>query len=268
MLEVADLKVRADPDGRGETPRGACLVDGVDLRLRPGERLGLIGESGSGKSLTALALLGLLPPGCTAEGSVRLDGRELLGLDERWLRRIRGSGMTMVFQDALSALNPLVRVGRQIAEPFRRHQGMSAGEAGRAAVELLGTVGIPRPREAARAHPPQLSGGQRQRVCIAMALACRPQVLIADEPTTALDVTVQAEILALFDRVLGSESVPGPALLLITHDLAVVSRVCEEISVMHEGRIVENGPASALLHDPQHAYTRALLADARAVGCP
>ncbi|WP_239646959.1 ATP-binding cassette domain-containing protein [Nocardiopsis salina] len=262
MLDVADLTVRAG--GAGEhTP-----VDGVGFTVGAGERLGLIGESGSGKSLTALALMGMLPPGCTARGSVRLQGRELLGLAEKDLRGVRGSGMTMVFQDALSALNPLVRVGRQVAEPLRRHRGMDARRAARTAVELLDQVGIPRPEQAARAHPARLSGGQRQRVCIAMALACRPRVLIADEPTTALDATVQADILGLLERSLDAVGEPRPALLFITHDLAVVSRVCDRLLVVHQGRIVEQGPAQDLLRAPEHSYTRTLVADAWALAHP
>ncbi|GAB3690235.1 ABC transporter ATP-binding protein [Nocardiopsis oceani] len=263
MLEVRNLRVSArggGPDGSG----GDRLVDGVEFALRPGERVGLIGASGSGKSMTALALMGLLPQGCAAEGSVRLADRELLGLDERRLRRVRGSGMTMVFQDALSALNPLTRVGRQVAQPFRRHQGMGLRAADRAAVELLELVGLDRPEQQARAFPSQLSGGQRQRVCIAMALACRPRLLIADEPTTALDVTVQADVLDLLDRMLGLENDPRPGLLFITHDLAVVARACERLLVMHEGRIVEEGPVDRLLSSPRHEQTRSLLSDARA----
>ncbi|WP_046468226.1 ATP-binding cassette domain-containing protein [Allosalinactinospora lopnorensis] len=263
MLEVADLRIRA---GGASGEGGADVVDGVGFRLEPGERLGVIGESGSGKSLMALALIGLLPHDCAAGGSVRLDGTELLGTDERGLRGIRGSRMTMVFQDALTALNPLTRVGRQVAEPFRRHQGMSAPAAAGAAVELLELAGLPHPVVTARSYPPQLSGGQRQRVCIAMALACRPQVLIADEPTTALDVTVQAGVLDLLDRILGLETAPRPALLFITHDLAVVARICERVLVMRDGRIVEDGPAGSLLRHPRHDYTRTLLADARAAG--
>lgn len=259
MLEVADLRIRVP--GRGTA---SDAVEDVGFRLRQGERLGLIGESGSGKSMTALALMGLLPPGCTATGSVQLDGTELLTLDERRMRRIRGARMAMVFQDVLTALNPLTRVGRHVAEPFRRHQGMRAPAAARAAAELLEQVGFPEPAAIARAHPAHLSGGQRQRVCLAMALACQPQVLIADEPTTALDATVQAEILDLLDRTLDTVAEPRPSLLFVSHDLAVVARLCDHVLVLREGGVVERGPIGTLLRTPAHEHTRALLADARA----
>jgi len=268
MLKVTDLTVRAVTTRHRTASPDAPFVDGVSFRLRPGERLGLIGESGSGKSLSALALLGMLPQGCTATGSVRLNDRELLGLSESRLRGIRGSQLSMIFQDALTALNPLGRVGRQVAEPFRRHQGMRAGAAAQAATELLELVGLSPSATIARAYPAELSGGQRQRVCIALALACRPQVLVADEPTTALDTTVQAEVLDLLDRVLGLQSAPRPALLFISHDLAVVSRVCERVLVLHEGRVVEAGPTQELLRRPQHARTQKLLVDAQAAGQP
>ncbi|RNL86846.1 ABC transporter ATP-binding protein [Halostreptopolyspora alba] len=258
MLEVADLRIRVPGSG---APRYA--VEDVGFRLRRGERLGLIGESGSGKSMTALALMGLLPRGCTATGSVRLDGTELLTLDERSLRRIRGSRMAMVFQDVLTALNPLTRVGRHVAEPFRRHRGMGASAAARAAAELLERVGFPDPDTVARAYPAHLSGGQRQRVCLAMALACQPRVLIADEPTTALDATVQAEILDLLDRTLDTVTDQRPALLFVSHDLAVLARVCDHVLVLREGRVVERGPVQTLLRAPENEHTRALLADAR-----
>ncbi len=258
MLEVADLHIRAAGTG------GAVdVVTNVGMRLGPGERVGLVGESGSGKSLIALALMGLLPHGCTANGSIRLDGTELLTLDERALRRIRGAGMAMVAQDALTALNPLTRVGRQVAEPFRRHHGLNRAAAARSALELLELVGFAQPAATARTHPSQLSGGQRQRVCVAMALACRPRVLIADEPTTALDVTTQAELLDLLDRVLDTAAEPRPALLFITHDLAVVTRTCHHVLVLRDGHIVERGPVESVLAAPVHEHTRTLLADAR-----
>ncbi|MFI6980466.1 ATP-binding cassette domain-containing protein [Embleya sp. NPDC050154] len=236
-------------------------MDGVDLTLAPGERLGLIGESGSGKSLTALAVLGLLPEGAEVTGSIRLDGVELLGRRERELARIRGDRVAMVFQEPLTALDPTMRIGRQIAEPLRLHRGMNRRQADLAAIELAERVGLPDPAELVRAWPHQLSGGQRQRVGIAIALACRPALLIADEPTTALDVTVQREILALLDALAREQ---GTALLFITHDLAVVSRVSDRIAVLRTGRVIEHGPLERILYDPDAPYTRRLLAAARA----
>ncbi|MFJ8741089.1 ATP-binding cassette domain-containing protein [Embleya sp. NPDC127516] len=252
LLEVSGLTIRIG---------GRTVVDGVDLTLAPGERLGLIGESGSGKSLTALAVLGLLPEGAEVTGSIRLDGVELLGRRERELARIRGDRVAMVFQEPLTALDPTMRIGRQIAEPLRLHRGMKRRQADLAAIELAERVGLPDPAELVRAWPHQLSGGQRQRVGIAIALACRPALLIADEPTTALDVTVQREILALLDALAREQ---GTALLFITHDLAVVSRVSDRIAVLRTGRVIEHGPLERILYDPDAPYTRRLLAAARA----
>jgi ABC-type glutathione transport system ATPase component len=226
----------------------ANLVRGVSFELGAGERVGLIGESGSGKSLTALSVLGLLPDGLAATGSVRLDGRELLGAPEKELSRLRGDRMAMVFQEPMTALNPAMRIGRQVTEPFRVH-----GRRGRPAEELLAAVGLP---GVARAYPHQLSGGQRQRVVLAIALANDPVLLICDEPTTALDVTVQAQILRLIRERLSAES----SLLFITHDLAVVAQMCDRVLVMLDGSIVEHGPTREVLTAPQHAYTRRLLA--------
>ncbi|WP_037367435.1 ATP-binding cassette domain-containing protein [Amycolatopsis orientalis] len=231
-----------------ENLRVADLVRGISFELGAGERVGLIGESGSGKSLTALSVLGLLPEGLSATGSVRLDGRELLGAPEKELSRLRGNGMAMVFQEPMTALNPAMRIGRQVTEPFRVH-----GRRGRPAEELLAAVGLP---GVARAYPHQLSGGQRQRVVLAIALANDPALLICDEPTTALDVTVQAQILALIKERLSAES----SLLFITHDLAVVAQMCDRVLVMLDGSIVEHGSTREVLTAPKHAYTQRLLA--------
>jgi peptide/nickel transport system ATP-binding protein len=254
LLEITGLTVRVGTQS---------VVDGVDLELAAGERLALIGESGSGKSLTALAVLGLLPEAATATGSIRLDGGELLGRTDRELSRLRGDRMAMVFQEPMSALNPLMRIGKQLAEPLRLHRGLTRRRAAAAAVELAARVGLPDPPRIVRAWPHQLSGGQRQRVGLAMALACEPALLIADEPTTALDVTVQAEMLRLLDELV---ELHGTALLFISHDLAVVAQLCNRVAVMRDGRLVEHGSVDALVRDPQHPYTRQLLAAARETG--
>lgn len=232
-------------------------VNGVSFHLEPGETLGLVGESGSGKSVTALTIMRLLPPGARVEGGrVRMDGRDLLSLSEREMRRLRGASIAMVFQEPMTSLNPVLTVGDQIAEAIRLHEPVSAGEAWRRAVEMLERVGIPEPARRARQYPHQLSGGMRQRVMIAMAVACRPRVLIADEPTTALDVTVQAQILDLMKEL---QREFGTAILLITHDLGVVAETCNRVAVMYAGRIVEMAPVAALFDRPLHPYTEGLL---------
>ncbi|MBE8519118.1 ABC transporter ATP-binding protein [Amycolatopsis sp. H6(2020)] len=223
------------------------LVRNVSFEIGAGERVGLIGESGSGKSLTALSIMGLLPEELPASGSVAMHGRELLAMSEKDLSRLRGDELAMVFQEPMTALNPAMRVGRQVTEPGRIHGRRHRAE------ELLDAVGLP---GTARAYPHQLSGGQRQRVVLAMALANEPSLLICDEPTTALDVTVQAQILSLIKTSLPAES----ALLFITHDLAVVASVCERVLVMLDGEIVEAGSTREVLTSPSHAYTRKLLA--------
>jgi oligopeptide/dipeptide ABC transporter ATP-binding protein len=233
-------------------------VDGVDFTLDAGRTLGIVGESGSGKSVTALSIMRLIdPPGRIVEGSsVVFDGRELTRLTERELEEIRGAEISMIFQEPMTSLNPVYTVGEQIAESVRVHRGASAREARERAVEMLELVGIP---EAARRYddyPHQLSGGMRQRVMIGIALACEPKLVIADEPTTALDVTIQAQILELL---VSLRERLGMAILLITHDLGVVAETCDDVVVMYAGRVVERGPARDVFASPQHPYTEALL---------
>ncbi len=249
-LRVSGLNVRTG---------GLPLVSDVSFALEPGERVGLIGESGSGKTLTALALMGLLPEGLHASGSVRLAGTgfDLIGAGERRLASVRGERMAMVFQEPMTALNPVMQVGDQVAEVMLLHGHQPDKRRAReAAVEMLAKVRLPDPATAARAYPHQLSGGQRQRVVLAIALANDPAVLLCDEPTTALDVTVQAHMLEL---ILSGVTERGAALLFITHDLAVVATVCERVLVMYGGRIVEAGPAGQVFTRPRHPYTRGLL---------
>ncbi|MFF2086020.1 ATP-binding cassette domain-containing protein [Nocardia sp. NPDC058176] len=252
LLEVSGLTVRLGD---------RTVLDDIAFTLDAGEKLGLIGESGSGKSLTALAVLGLLPEQAAIEGSIRWEGTELLGASDRSLSRLRGDRIAMVFQEPRTALNPLMRVGKQIAEPLRLHRGYGRRQAAAAAVELADRVGLPDPERLVRAYPHQLSGGQRQRVGIAAALATRPALLIADEPTTALDVTVQAEILTLLNALVAED---GAALLFVTHDLAVLAQVVQRVLVLGQGRVLERGDLGELLRDPRHPYTRTLLELARA----
>jgi peptide/nickel transport system ATP-binding protein len=241
------------------TVGGRKLVDDVDFTIRAGERVGLIGESGSGKSLTALSVMGLLPEGLGATGSVRLAGvgHDLVGADEARMSRVRGKEIAMVFQEPMTALNPTMRVGRQIAEVLLVHRTRPDRASARdAAVELLAQVGLPDPAAAERAYPHQLSGGQRQRVVLAIALANDPALLVCDEPTTALDVTVQARVLDLIVRGVKDRR---SALLFITHDLAVVATVCERVMVMYGGRVVESGPVRDVFTRPRHRYTQGLI---------
>ncbi|MGQ0622284.1 MAG: ABC transporter ATP-binding protein [Panacagrimonas sp.] len=254
LLEVRGLRVSY------ETREGPLrAIDGLNLSLAAGEALGIVGESGAGKSQTALALLGLLARNARIEGSIRFENRELLGLRESELARIRGNRIAMVFQDPMTSLNPYLRVGTQIGEVLIRHRGMSRRAAHAESLRLLDAVHIPDAARRLGSYPHELSGGQRQRVMIATALACRPALLLADEPTTALDVTVQAQILRLFRELRRDYQV---AIILITHDLGVVAEVCERTLVMYAGRAVESGPTDALLRHPAHPYSRALL-DAR-----
>jgi len=243
----------------------AEAVRGLSFEVGRGEALGLVGESGAGKSLTALALLGLLPPGVTASGRVSIGGEDLLALPEPRRRRLRGGRVAMVFQEPASALNPVFPIGFQVAEAARAHRPLSRAAARREALALLERVALPDARRRFGEYPHRLSGGQRQRVVLAMALAGRPEVLIADEPTTALDVTVQAQILDLLGT-LRAEF--GLAVVLITHDLAVVAESCDRVAVMYAGRLVEQAPAERLFAAPAHPYTRALIAAVPRLGRP
>lgn len=246
-LTVEDLRVRV---GAFEAVRGASFT------LEAGFRTGLIGESGSGKTLTALALMGLLPDGLTARGRVLYRGRDLLMLSDREFCEIRGDRLAMIFQEPMTALNPVMRIGDQVAEALRVHRSMSRQESFAEAMRILERVRIPDSREKMRAYPHELSGGQRQRAMIAMAMTCSPEILIADEPTTALDVTVQAQVLRLLDELVDEE---GATLLLITHDLPVVASTCDHVMVMYGGKIVETGTVNQVFDHPRHPYTSALL---------
>ena len=254
LLEVRDLTVTFASRGR----RPVRAVDGVSFDVAAGATVGIVGESGSGKSVTSLAALGLLPRrGVQVSGSVRFDGEDLLHMPDEELRRVRGREIAMVFQDPMSSLNPVLTIGRQVTEILERHRGLSGQGARDRAAELLASVGIGDATRRLRTYPHQLSGGMRQRVMIAMALACEPRLLIADEPTTALDVTISAQILELLrELVVGSQT----ALVLITHDLGVVAGLCDQVHVMYSGRIVESAPRRPLFAAPQHPYTTGLLA--------
>ncbi|MEV8250907.1 ABC transporter ATP-binding protein [Microbacterium sp. NPDC076768] len=251
-LSVNDLVIEID---------GRRVVDGISFEVPDGAKLGLIGESGSGKSLTALAVMGLLPDGATASGSIRWNGTELVGMPDRELAKLRGDDIGIVFQEPRTALNPIRTVGRQIAESIRIHEGLSRRDARARAIAEAARVRLPDPESIVDRYPHQLSGGQRQRVAIAMALACRPKLLIADEPTTALDVTIQAEILALLLSLVADE---GMSLMFITHDLAVLAQVATEGVVLENGTVVEAAPVSTLLSAPTSPITQGLLRDATA----
>ncbi|MGV9775295.1 ABC transporter ATP-binding protein [Streptosporangium sp. NPDC003464] len=254
LLKVEDLNVVFRQRGRADVR----AVDGVSFTVAPGETVGLVGESGCGKSVTSLAVMGLLPRrGVLVEGGVAFDGTQLLSLPADKLRTLRGRDLAVVFQDPMTSLNPVVPIGVQVAEVLVRHRAMSSGEARQEAAGLLRRVGIPDPSRRLREYPHQLSGGMRQRALIATALACRPRLLIADEPTTALDATIQAQILELL-KALVSDT--GTALVLITHDLGVVAGMCDTVHVMYSGRIVERAPRHELFRRPRHPYTGGLLA--------
>ncbi|MDR6293386.1 MULTISPECIES: ABC transporter ATP-binding protein [Inquilinus] len=243
---------------------GRNLVDGVSLSVARGETLCIVGESGCGKSITALGLMGLLPPVAQiTSGTAMFEGRDLFRLTDRQRADIRGSRMAMIFQEPMTSLNPAFTIGNQIAEGIRRHRAMGKAEARSLALEMLRRVRIPAPEKRLDAYPHQLSGGMRQRAMIAMSLANDPQLLIADEPTTALDVTIQAQILALVRRL---QDETGTAMILITHDLGVVAEVADQVAVMYAGRIVESGPVDAIFADPQHPYTIGLMGSVPSLG--
>ena len=251
LLEVDELRV-ALPGPRGPV----TVVDGVSFAIGEGEVFGMAGESGSGKTMTALALLGLTPNDSIVQGRALLGGRDLLRMSHHDLREARGRDVAMVFQDPMTSLHPMLTIERQLTEHVRYHLGLSAADARRKAIALLTQVRIPDPEGALRAHPHQFSGGMRQRIAIAIALACEPRLLIADEPTTALDVTVQAGILRLLD---GLRRTRGLSVLLITHDLGVMSSLADWLTVMYAGRVAESGPTPVLMQRPRHPYTRGLL---------
>jgi len=250
LIEVEDLAVTLN------TSRGpAQAVRNVGFSLRRGETLGLVGESGCGKSVTALALMGLLPDSAVVGGSIQLDGHELVGVGDADYRKLRGNRISMIFQEPMTALNPMHTIGRQVAEPLRRHKGLSAAQARSEAIALLDRVGLPDAARRVDAYPHQFSGGQRQRVTIAMALACQPDLLIADEPTTALDVTIQGQILDLIADLVAER---GMAMILISHDLGVIAENVQKMMVMYGGTVVESGATADVFARLGHPYTQGL----------
>jgi peptide/nickel transport system ATP-binding protein len=253
ILRIKDLKVSFQT-GKKLVP----AVDGISFELKDGEILGIVGESGSGKSVTSLAAMGLIPspPGKIENGEIIFEGKDLKNISEKEWRKIRGNQISMIFQEPMTSLNPLFTIGNQLIEAIRLHTDLSKREAMVRSIELLRLVGIPRAEGILKEHPHQLSGGMRQRVMIAMAMACNPRVLIADEPTTALDVTIQAQILALMKDL---NRKTNTTIILITHDLGVVAEICERVIVMYSGQIVEQGDVRTILKDPQHPYTKGLL---------
>jgi oligopeptide/dipeptide ABC transporter ATP-binding protein len=252
LLEIIDLHTHFFMDD------GVIkAVDGIDATIRTGETLALVGESGCGKSVTSLSIVQLVaPPGRITGGKIMFEGRDLLELNETQMQSIRGNRISFIFQEPMTSLNPVYRVGSQVAEVMRLHQKVSSREADLRAREMLASVGIPEPERRMKEYPHQMSGGMRQRVMIAMALACNPRLIIADEPTTALDVTIQAQILDLMNNLKGSF---GTSVLLITHDLGVVAETAQTVAVMYAGKIVEYAPVGALFSNPRHPYTRGLM---------
>lgn len=253
VLEVKNLKTHFISN-KGT----AKAVDGIDFVLRKGETLGIVGESGCGKSMTSLSILRLIPtpPGKIVDGQVLLKGQDLVTMSEEEIRKIRGNRISMIFQEPMTSLNPVIPVGEQIAEALRLHQGLSKKQAWDKSVEMIGLVGIPSPEKRAKQEPFQLSGGMRQRIMIAMALACTPEVLIADEPTTALDVTIQAQILEIMKDL---QKKIGMGIIFITHDLGVVAEMCDQVGVMYAGQVVEHQETKGLFKNPLHPYTQGLI---------
>ncbi len=253
LLEVKNLKVEFS------TRQGVVTaLDNVSISLNAGETLGLVGESGCGKSITALSIMGLVPspPGRMAGGEILFEGKNLLSADEKRMRSLRGADISMIFQEPMTSLNPVMRAGDQIAEAILLHQDVSRDKALEKSVELLKLVGIPEPERRAQSYPHEMSGGMRQRVMIAIAMSCQPQILIADEPTTALDVTVQAQIFQLMRDI---QEELGIAIVMITHDMGAIAEMCDRVAVMYAGRIVEQGSVDAILDNPQHPYTSGLI---------
>lgn len=253
LLEVRDLKTYFYTDS------GIVkAVDGVSFDVKPGRTLGIVGESGCGKSITSMSILKLIEkPGKIVEGTIKFDGNDIIPMNDKEIREVRGNDISMIFQEPMTSLNPVFRIEDQIMEAVMLHQGLDKKEAKKVAVDMLSFVGIPRPEQVARDYPHQLSGGMRQRVMIAMALACRPKLLIADEPTTALDVTIQAQILKLMNEL---KEKTNTAIMLITHDLGVIAQMADDVIVMYAGKIVESAPVHELFKNPQHPYTKGLLA--------
>lgn len=253
LLEVRDLKTYFYTDN------GIVkAVDGVSFDVQSGKTLGIVGESGCGKSITSMSVLKLIDkPGKIVEGTIKFDDVDIIPMDDNEIRHVRGNDISMIFQEPMTSLNPVFRIEEQIMEAVMLHQGLDKKEAKKIAVDMLGFVGIPRPSEVARNYPHQLSGGMRQRVMIAMALACRPKLLIADEPTTALDVTIQAQILKLMNDL---KEKTNTAIMLITHDLGVIAQMADDVIVMYSGKVVESAPVKELFSNPKHPYTKGLLA--------